>query len=727
MPKEHNTKEIQFNDALGERYLAYALSTIMSRSLPDVRDGLKPVHRRLLYAMLQLKLDPKTGYKKCARIVGDVIGKYHPHGESSVYDALVRMAQIFSSRYPLIEGQGNFGSIDGDNQAAMRYTEAKLTEYAMLVLQDINDNTINFKPTYDNSEEEPELLPSAVPNILANGTEGIAVGMATSIPPHNLLELCDALLHLIKHPAATIESLLKYIKGPDLPTGGIIIEPYENILRAYQNGRGSFRLRAKWEKEDLGRSQYRIVVTEIPYQIQKRSLIEKMATLYTAKKLPFLDSFQDMSAEDIRIIITPKNRNIPAESIMESLFKLTDLEVRVPLNMNVLDANSVPQVMDIKQVLTCFISHRKEIVQRRINHRLGNIDHRLEVLAGLLIVYLNLDEVIRIIRDEDEPKQVMVKKWKLTDVQVESILNTRLRSLRKLEELAINKENEELSREKKELKGILASPEKLMLLISDEIKLIKNQFSKNSVAKRKTEISAAPEAEVINLEAFIEKEAISVVCSEMGWLRAVRGHALESIKYKEGDNQKHVIEVYTNDKVIFFSNYGKFYALSGDKISRGKGDGDPIRLIFDLAQDENILSVYKYVPEEKFLLVSDDGKGFIVQASDLLAQTRGGKQIMTLSGPNAIACLKASGSMVVTLGENRRLLVFNLDEIPLMKRGRGVTLQKLKQGKLKDVKIIANEEEFASITGNAAKNIAIWKAKRGGLGRLVLGKLWVDR
>ncbi len=727
MVQEKNIKEIQFDDALGERYLAYALSTIMSRSLPDVRDGLKPVHRRLLYAMLQLKLDPKTGFKKCARIVGDVIGKFHPHGELSVYDALARMAQSFSSRYPLVDGQGNFGSIDGDSQAAMRYTEARLTDYATLLLNDINNDTINFRPTYDNSDEEPTLLPSAVPNILANGAEGIAVGMATSIPPHNLVELCDAILHLIKHPNAHIESLLKFVKGPDLPTGGTIVEPFDSILKSYETGRGSFRLRATWEKETLDRNQYRIVVSEIPYQVQKRVLIEKMAALFSAKKLPYLESFQDMSAEDIRLVLIPKSRNIPAESIMESLFKCTDLEVRVQLNMNVLDANSSPQVMNLKQVLESFIAHRHVIVKRRLQHRLGNIDHRLEILAGLLITFLNLDEVIRIIREEDEPKTIMMKKWKLTDLQAESILNTRLRALRKLEELAIQKENAELMSEKKEIKSILANESKLLEVIAEEIKKIRTQYSKHPLGKRKTSITAAPAFEVINLDSFTEKEPITIICSDMGWLRTMRGHNLENIRYKDGDKQGYIIEGLSTDKVLFFSNYGKFYALSADKISRGKGDGDPIRLVFDLQADENILTMFKYIPEEKFLLASSDGKGFIIQAQDVLAQTRSGKHVMSVAGPEARVCAKLTGTLAVTVGENRRLLVFDLSEVPMMKKGRGVSLQKFKQGKLVDLKIIKDEQDFAKLMGGTSKNLEMWKGKRGGQGRLVLGKLWVDK
>ncbi len=724
-----NIQEVNFESALGDRYLSYALSTIMSRSLPDVRDGLKPVHRRLLYAMLQLKLDPKTGYKKCARIVGDVIGKFHPHGDASVYDALVRMAQTFASRYPMVDGQGNFGSVDGDSQAAMRYTEARLTQYATLLLKDIENNTVDFRPNYDGSDEEPVLLPSAVPNILANGTEGIAVGMATSIPPHNLVELCDALLHLIKSPNAAIDSLLKHVKGPDFPTGGVMVEPWENVKKAYETGRGSFRLRAKWEVEKLERGQYKIIVTELPYQVQKRGLIEKMAALFNEKRLPFLETFQDMSAEDIRVVLTPKSKNIDANVIMESLFKLTDLEVKVQLNMNVLDSKSVPHVMNIKQVLTEFLDHRRVVTTRRLEYRLGNIENRLEILDGLLIAFLNLDEVIRIIREEDDPKAVMIKKWQLTDNQVEAILNTRLRALRKLEEMQIKKENKELKEERKNIKEILKDEEKLNGVISDEIKEIKGSYHKTPLGKRKTELSDAPSIEPIDMEAFVEKDPLTVVCSEMGWLRAMKGHNIQQIKYKEGDNEWFTASVMSNDKIVAFTNHGKFYSIACDKISRGKGDGDPIRLIFDLAQDENILQMFKYNAEEKYLLAAQDGKGFIVLASDILAQTKSGKNVLTCDG-NAIFCLALTGNTVAVVGENRRLVIFPVNEIPEMKRGRGVALQKFKQGKLKDIKIFNIEEglHWQNKSGKQSlKDIHVWKGKRGSTGRIVLGKLWIDK
>jgi len=721
--------DVNFESALGERYLSYAMSTIMSRSLPDVRDGLKPVHRRLMYAMLQLKLDPKTGYKKCARIIGDVVGKYHPHGDTSVYEALVRMAQTFAARYPLVDGQGNFGSVDGDGQAAMRYTEARLTHYAKLLLKDIEQNTVDFRPNYDGSEDEPVILPSVVPNILANGTEGIAVGMATSIPPHNLMELMDALLHLIKSPNAEISSLLKYIKGPDFPTAGIMVEPLENIARAYETGKGSFRLRAKWEVEKLEKGQYRIIITEIPYQVQKRSLIEKMAALFNDKKLPFLETFQDLSAEDIRVVLTPKSRNLDPGVIMESLFKLTDLEVRVHLNLNVLDSNSVPRVMNIKEVLVEFLVHRRVVSTRRLTFRLNNINHRLEILDGLLIAYLNLDEVIRIIREEDDAKAIMIAKWNLSDVQVEAILNTRLRSLRKLEELEIKKENAALKEEKKGIEEILADAGKLDNLISDEFKEIKASYSKTELGRRQTQIADAPEIEMVDMEAFIDKDPITISLSKMGWLRAVKGHNPAAIKYKDGDKQFALIQALTNDKLVVFTNYGKFFSIGCDKISRGKGDGDPIKLVFDLAEKENIIKVFKYNPNDKYLLASSEGRGFIVESSDILAQTKSGKQVMTCN-KDAVKCAKVKGDSVAVVGENRRLVIFPISEIPAMKRGRGVTLQKYKQGKMKDLKIFNLEDGLvwkANTNNSSLKDMHVWQGKRASVGRIVLGKLWIDR
>lgn len=723
-------EDVAFDNTLSEKYLAYALSTIKSRSLPDVRDGLKPVHRRILYAMLQLKLDPKLGFKKCARIIGDVIGKYHPHGELAVYSALVRMAQSFASRYPMVDGQGNFGSIDGDSQAAMRYTEAKLTPYSMLLLNQIDQDTVDLKPNYDGSDEEPEILPASVPNILANGTEGIAVGMATYIPPHNLLELCDAVTYLLKHPTADTPKLLKYIKGPDFPTGGIMVEDLESITKTYSTGRGSFRLRSRWHTEQLDKGQYKIVITEIPYQIQKKGLIEKMADLFNNKRFPFLESFQDMSAEDIQIILFPKNKNIEPEVIMESLFKLTDLEIKVQLNMNVLNSRSVPTVMSLHEVLNEFIEHRKHIVTRRLNYRLNNINKRLEILAGLLIAYLNLDEVIRIIREEEDPKAEMMKKWNLSDLQVESILNMRLRALRKLEEFEIKSEDKKLKDEKAEILKVLKDPELLKDTLLAEIKEIKSMYMKNPLGKRKTDFADLEEVAEFESEAYIEKEPLTISCSQMGWLKGVKGHiAFENIKYKDQDLEWFVLHAMNTDKIIAFTSFGKFYSVPCDKIPRGKGDGDPIRLVFDMDEKEGIIKMFKFVPEQKFLLASSDGKGFIITADDVVAQTKGGKQIMLCDAGEAMYCEPiVDENAVATIGENRRLVVFSLSEVPEMKRGRGVTLQKYKQGKLKNLELFKLEDGlnwFGRTSSN--KDLTLWKSKRASLGRIVLGKLNIDK
>lgn len=729
MAKNTNIVDINFDNALSDRYLSYALSTIMSRSLPDVRDGLKPVHRRLLYAMYQLKLDPKTGFKKCARIVGDVIGKYHPHGEVAVYDALVRMAQHFASRYPLINGQGNFGSIDGDNQAAMRYTEAKLTEYATYLLKDIESNTVDFRPNYDGSDDEPVIMPSIVPNLLANGTEGIAVGMATSVPPHNILEILDATSLLLEKPEATHEEIGEIIKGPDFPTGGILVESKENIARAQITGRGSFRLRAKWHKEEMDRGMYRIVITEIPYQIHKRAIIEKMADLYNEKKIPFIENFQDLSAEDIRIVITPKSRNIEANVIMEHLFKMTDLDIKVPLNLNVLSSESLPSVMSIKQVLEEFIGHRHEVTSRRLKNRLSQVEHRLEILGGLLVAYLNLDEVIRIIREEDEPKAVMIAKWSLTDVQAEAILNTRLRSLRRLEEMQIKNENDALTKEKAEIEDVLSSKAKLRKLVLKEIKEVRKDFSKNELYQRRTSLEELHTLDIPEIETFVEKEPLTITCSELGWLKAIKGHnKKDNLKYKEGDSEKYVFEVMSNDKLLVFTDYGKCYTILCDRVSKGKGDGEPIKLAQNIDQDETILLITQYKPETKMLLASTDGRGFVVMSDDVLAQTKGGKQVMTVEPTHMKFASVLEGEFIVTVGDNRRLLIFEAKEIPTLKKGRGVTLQKFKGGKLKDILILKDITEIDKYVPSIKQStINLWKAKRAALGRLVLGKMWFDR
>ncbi len=717
--------DVTFKDALSERYLAYALSTITSRSLPDVRDGLKPVHRRLLYAMLQLKLDPKSGFKKCARVVGDTMGKYHPHGNLAIYDALVRLAQDFAVRYMLIEGQGNFGNIDGDNAAAERYTEARLTEVAMSMLAHIDQDTVDFRSTYSGEDEEPIVLPSRFPNLLANGSEGIAVGMATSIPPHNVGELCDALSWLIAHPNASTEKLVSFVKGPDFPTGGTIVEPHANIVQAYDTGRGSFRVRARWEKENLSHGQYQIVVTEIPYQVQKSKLIEKVAELFRNKKLPLLGNIRDESAEEIRIVLEPKSKNVDPAMLMESMFHVTDLQTRFAMNMNVLTAQGVPQVMSLREVLQSFLDHRHEVLIRRTKHRLEQIAHRLEVLAGFLIAYLNLDEVIRIIREEDEPKAKMMKKWKLTDVQVEAILNMRLRSLRKLEEIEIKTEHKALSAEQKDLKETLKSEEKRWTLLGEEIKDIKKQFGQSTpLGKRRSDFADAPTDTVISIEAFIEKEPITVLCSKMGWIRAVKGHPedLSDVKYKEGDEERFRLQAQTTDKLLIFASDGRFFTLGCDKIPRGKGQGDPVRLFFDLENEHDIVDVHVYVPGEKLIVASSIGKGFIVASDDVVASTKNGKQILNQAeNSRAVVCRVAVGDHVAVVGENRKLLVFPISEIPEMKRGQGVALQKYKGGHLSDVKVFTLKEGLSWKSGDRVRlepNMKPWLGHRASAGNL---------
>ncbi len=723
--QQGNVSKIEFKDALGERYLSYALSTIMSRSLPDVRDGLKPVHRRLLYAMLQLKLDPKSGFKKCARVVGDVIGKYHPHGDIAVYDTLVRLAQDFSVRYPLIEGQGNFGSIDGDNPAAMRYTESRLTEVALALLADIEKETVEFRPTYDGSEHEPLILPGKFPNLLANGAEGIAVGMATSIPPHNVDEICDALTHLIKHPRATTDKLIAYIKGPDFPTGGIIVEPQQNIMQAYETGRGSFRLRARWEKDELSHGMYQIIITEIPYQVQKSKLIEEIAESFKNKKLPLLGNIRDESTEDIRIILEPKSRAVNAEMLMESLFKTTDLEVRISLNMNVLDANTAPRVMSLREVLQSFLDHRHEVLKRKSKYRLEQIDHRLEVLDGLLIAYLNLDQVIKIIRNHDDAKERMMKKWKLSEIQVEAILNMRLRSLRKLEEVEIKNEHKTLSAEKKELKSLLSSEDKRWAAIGEEIKEIKEKFGKKTkLGKRRTDFAESSATNVeVSIEAFVEKEPITIICSKMGWIRRVQGHSYEGeLKFKEGDEGRFFVKGYTTDKLIVFSSDGKFFTIPCDKIKGGKGDGENLRLVIDLGSEPDVRSMFIYRDDCKILVAASNGKGFLVPEKDIIAEKRTGKQVLNLAPLEyAVAAKVAEGDAVATVGENRKLLIFKLDELPTMKRGAGVIMQRFKDGKLSDFKVFKLEEGLTWTTDKQTRqerNIIEWLGKRGSAGKL---------
>ncbi|WP_010298493.1 DNA topoisomerase IV subunit A [Candidatus Odyssella thessalonicensis] len=720
--------DVPFEKALGDRYLSYALSTIISRSLPDVRDGLKPVHRRLIYAMQQLKLNPNTPFKKSARVVGDVMGKFHPHGDQAIYDALVRLAQDFSVRYPLIDGQGNFGNIDGDNAAAMRYTEARLTELAVMLMEGIEENAIDFRPTYDGEADEPLVFPAAFPNILANGASGIAVGMATSIPPHNLAELCHAMMHMIDHPGCTVAELMRFIPGPDFPTGGILVETPESILRSYETGRGSFRMRARWETEQLKAGSFQIIVTQIPYQVSKSKLIEKIAELLTAKKLPLLDDIRDESADDIRVVLVPKSRNVDPEVLMESLFKATDLEARFSLNMNVLDGGRTPRVMSLKEVLKAFLTHRQEVLVRRSNHRIEHINARLEILEGYLIAYLNIDEVIRIIREEDEPKTYMVEKFGLTDNQVEAILNMRLRALRKLQEIEIRKEHEDLCKEREDLYKLLATESLQWKRIKADIKSIEKKYSLDTVSgKRRTTLEEAPSAIVIPIEAVIEREDVTVVCSQMGWIRCIKGHAVnpDDIKYKEGDSMGTIIQAETTDKILIFATNGKFYTIGVDKLPGGRGHGEPIRMMIELDNTEEMLNLCVIKPDQnkQFLLTSSDSRGFIVNSDDVIAQTRQGKQVMTLGdeGAKALSCMEVTGDMVACIGENRKLLVFPIADVPSLSRGRGVILQKYRQGNLSDIKIFKAEEGLSWIRNGkkvTEKDLLMWKGRRATLGRL---------
>lgn len=721
-------EKVDFSDALSERYLAYALSTIMSRSLPDVRDGLKPVHRRLLYAMLQLNLAPDSAYKKCARVVGDVIGKYHPHGDVAVYETLVRLAQSFSLRYPLIDGQGNFGSIDGDGAAAMRYTESRLTAIALELMLDLNKDTVDFRLTYDDSDNEPVIFPAAFPNLLANGSEGIAVGMATSIPPHNLDELCDAILYLVDHPSVDTLKLLDFIQGPDFPTGGIMEASKESLMQIYDTGRGAVKLQARWEKENLSHGTYQIVITEVPYQVQKSKLIEQIADLLKEKKLPLIDSIRDESAEDIRVIIEPKNRSCSPEMIMQSLFKQTALEFRVNVNMNVISSKGIPAVMNLKQILEEFIAHRRNIITRRSQFILDKINHRLEILAGFRIAYLNLDEVIKIIREEDEPKPIMMKRFGLSDVQAEAILNMRLRSLRRLEEIEIQREFDRLSLEKAELEGILSDENKLKKLLKTELKDIQKRFGKDTIiGKRKTDLvePAIGFMQPINIEAFIEREPITVICSKMGWIRSQKGHLvdLSGLKYKEGDEEGRILHCQTTDNLLIFTASGRFYTILADNIYKGKGDGEPVKMMVSIENDDEIVAMHVYKTGMKFLVASTSGKGFIVDASETTAQTKMGKQILNVvSGENALACLEVKGDKVATVGTNRKLLVFDLSEIPEMKRGQGVMFQKFKDGRLSDIQMFDSAQGMKWTASNGKirieQDILPWQGRRAGSGKI---------
>jgi topoisomerase-4 subunit A len=721
-------RDVPFADALSERYLSYALSTIMARSLPDVRDGLKPVHRRLLYAMRQLRLDPKSGYKKCARVVGDVIGKFHPHGDVAVYDALVRLAQDFAQRYPLVDGQGNFGNIDGDNPAAMRYTESRLTDVAEALLAGIDENTVDFRPTYDGENDEPIVLPARFPNLLANGASGIAVGMATSVPPHNIVELCDALIHLAKHKRATVGDLIELMPGPDFPTGGVLVEDAASLRESYATGRGSFRLRARWATEKLGQGTYQVVVSEIPYQVQKSRLIERIAQLMEERKLPLLADVRDESTDIVRLILEPKSRNVDPAVLMESLFRATELETRIGLNLNVLDKDGVPRVMNLKEALQAFLDHRREVLQRRSRFRREAIAHRSQVLKGLMIVYLHIDEVIRLIRNYDDAKERMMKRWHLTSLQADAILDMRLRALRKVEEIAIRTELKDLAAEDKALAGLLADEKQQWKRIGEELAELRKEFGPATVlGKRRTEIAAAPGAVEVPLEALVEREPVTVLVSAKGWVRAAKGHGLklDSVSYKEGDGPRFALEALTTDKLLVFATNGRFYTLAIDKLPGGRGNGEPVRMMVDLPNEYDVASVLVYKPGEKILLAGSDGRGFVVPADEVLAQTRNGKQVMR-PGKGAVARVAAAvaGDHVAVIGENRKLLVFPLAEVPELNAGRGVILQRYHDGGLSDVKTFKRAEGLSWKSGDRVRtetDLRAWLGARAAAGRIARG------
>ena len=719
---------VDLKEALEQRYLEYALSTIMHRALPDVRDGMKPVHRRLLFAMRQLRLEPGQPFKKSARVVGDVIGKFHPHGDTAVYDALVRLAQDFAVRYPLVDGQGNFGTVDGDGAAAMRYTEARLTEVSKMLLDGLDEDAVDFRETYDGSEREPVVLPGGFPNLLANGSSGIAVGMATNIPPHNAAEVADAALHLIKHPGAPLDTILGKMPGPDFPTGGIIIESREQIFEAYRTGRGGFRTRARWEREDLGRGTWQIVVTEIPYQVQKSRLIERIAELLEAKKLPLLGDVRDESAEDMRIVLEPRTRTVDDTVLMESLFKLTDLESRIPLNMNVLMGGLVPRVVGLLEVLRAWLDHLKEVAVRRAEHRLGKVVHRLEVLDGYLIVFLDLDKVIAIIRHSDEPKPELMAEFSLTDVQAEAILNMRLRSLRRLEEMEIRREHEALTAERAELEELLASEEKQWARVAGTVRKVRDTFSpKTELGRRRTSFGEAPTASaVVVAEAMIEREPVTVVLSQKGWIRALRGHAkdLDGLTFRQDDALGEWLHAETTDKLLVMTSDGRVYTLGVDKLPGGRGHGEPLRLILELDGGIEIASVFLYEPDTAWLVATKVGRGFLVTADDLTATTKRGRQVLSpAAGDAAFTAVRAEGDHVAVVGENRKLLVFPIEQVPTLSKGRGVRLQRYKDGGLSDITVFDAEDGLVWTSGSkrfvrSLEDLAEYRGERASAGRM---------
>ncbi|HLT02762.1 MAG TPA: DNA topoisomerase IV subunit A [Geminicoccaceae bacterium] len=715
---------IPFTEALSQRYLAYALSTITARSLPDVRDGLKPVQRRILYAMLKLRLDPEGGYKKCARVVGDVIGKFHPHGEGAIYDAMVRLAQEFAQRYPLVDGQGNFGNVDGDNAAAMRYTEARLTEVARALLDGIDQDTVDFRATYDGGDEEPVVLPAAFPNLLANGTSGIAVGMATSIPPHNAGELCQALCRLLERPDTPVEDLLELVKGPDLPTGGVLVEPWANVVEAYRSGRGSLRLRARWQREDLGHGQYQIVVTEMPYQVPKSRLVERIAELLAAKKLSLLADVRDESAEEVRLVLVPRARTVPDEVLMEQLFRQTDLEVRLPLNLNVLDAEGVPRVMSLDQLLRAFLEHRMVVLIRRSRHRLGKIEERLEVLDAYRIAYLNLDEVIRIIREEDEPKAELMRAFELTERQAEAILNMRLRNLRRLEEQTLLKEQKALRAERRELKELLKDEGLRRAKLREEIEEIGRRFGDGPLGRRRTTLGEAPVIDGEALEAPVERQPVTIVCSRQGWIRVIRGHVEDGadLKYKEGDGPRFLLHGQSTDRLLLISSDGRGYLLPVERLPGGRGQGEPLRLHVDLGRGAEPVMLVIHREGGRILLASSAGRGFVAETQAIAAQTRAGRQVFNLDeGERIVVACPAEGDHVATIGTNRKMLIFPLDQLPVMSRGKGVLLQRYKDGRLADACVFARADglSWPSTRGlRVVTELEPWLGKRGQAGRL---------
>jgi topoisomerase IV subunit A len=731
-PEPAEVHEVMLRDALEERYLAYALSTIMHRALPDARDGLKPVHRRILYGMRLLRLDPGTAFKKSAKIVGDVMGSFHPHGDQSIYDALVRLAQDFSSRYPLVDGQGNFGNIDGDNPAAYRYTEARMTEVARLLLDGIDEDGVEFRPNYDGQSKEPVVLPGGFPNLLANGAQGIAVGMATSIPPHNAAELCEAALHLIDKPQAKSRALLKWVKGPDFPTGGIVVDSKEAIAEAYTTGRGSFRTRARWVQEEGARGTWVIVITEIPWMVQKSRLVEKIAELLNEKKLPLVGDVRDESAEDVRLVIEPKSRAVDPELLMESLFRLTELESRIPLNLNVLVKGRVPKVLGLAECLREWLDHLRDVLVRRYSYRKAQIENRLEVLGGYLIAYLNIDKVIKIIRTEDEPKPALIKAFKLTEVQADAILNMRLRSLRKLEEMEIRTEDKNLRGELKDIKAVLASEPDQWSKVGEQVRRVRDLFGpKTPLGKRRTNFADAPEHDLAAIEeAFVEREPVTIVISEKGWVRTLKGHVddLAGLTFKTDDKLDHAFFAESTSKLLLFATNGKFYSLDVAKLPGGRGHGEPIRMFIDMDQDAAIVSLFVNNGGRRFLIASGEGQGFIVKEEDCVGNTRKGKQVLNVDMPNeARAITTVAGDTVAVIGTNHKMVIFPLDQVPEMARGRGVRLQKYTSASLSDV---ATFDSKAGLTWKDSagreqsmtlKELADWRGNRADAGRLAHG------